>query len=210
MNLWYHLCRFIEHVIACSLYDVRFLNRNNCPKKGPVLLVCNHQSYFDPLLCGMLLNRECDFMAKKGLFNNPMFGRFLRSVNTFPVNQENPGASSIRVTIARLIQNRVVVLFPEGQRTLNGNLQSLKNGFELIARKSKATILPVVIDGAYKVWPYNKKYPNVQLPINVMCGQPIPYDQYSKWNRKEIVDEVSKQFRNMMTDLKKTFGSLTE
>ncbi|MCH9021300.1 MAG: 1-acyl-sn-glycerol-3-phosphate acyltransferase [Planctomycetes bacterium] len=209
MSLWYLVCRFIEHIIACSFYDVRFLGRNNCPKKGPVVLVCNHQSYFDPLLCGLLINRECDFMAKIELFKNPLFGRFLRSVNTFPVDQEKIDVASIRVTINRLKQNRVVVLFPEGQRTMNGHLQSLKSGFELIARKSRATILPVVIDGAFKVWPYNKKYPNIQLPIRVMCGRPIPYDQLSKLSRKEIVDEISKQFRNMMTDLKNTFGNLS-
>jgi len=203
------VCRFFEHIIACSFYDVRFLNRNNCPIKGPVLLVCNHQSYFDPLLCGMLLNRECDFMAKKELFKNPLFGRFLRSVNTFPVDQDKIDVSSIRITINRLKQNRVVVVFPEGQRTMNGHLQSLKSGFELIARKSRATILPVVIDGAFKVWPYYRKYPNIQMPIRVKCGQPIPYEQYSKLSRIEIVVEISKQFRNMLTDLKKTFGSLT-
>jgi len=209
MSLWYLVCRFIEHIIACSFYDVRFLGRNNCPKKGPVLLVCNHQSYFDPLLCGLLLNRECDFMAKTELFKNPLFGRFLRSVNTFPVDQEKIDVASIRNTINRLKQNRVVVVFPEGQRTMNGKLQSLKSGFELIARKSRATILPVVIDGAFKVWPYNKKYPNIQLPIRVMCGHPIPYDQLRKLSRNDIVDEISKQFRNMMTDLKNTFGNLS-
>jgi len=209
MSLWYLVCRFIEHIVACSFYDVRFLNRNNCPKKGPVLLVCNHQSYFDPLLCGLLLNRECDFMAKKELFKNPLFGRFLRSVNTFPVDQKKTDVSSIRITINRLKQNRVVVVFPEGQRTMNGHIQTLKSGFELIARKSRATILPVVIDGAFKVWPYNKKYPNIQLPIRVMCGLPIPYDQFNKLSRNEIVDEISNQFRNMMTHLKKIYGNLS-
>jgi len=208
MSLWYLVCRFILHIAVCCFYDIRFLGRNNCPKNGPVLLVCNHQSYLDPPLCGLAINRECDFMAKIELFKNPFFGRFLRSVNTYPVEQGKTDVSSIRNTINRLKQNRVVVVFPEGQRTENGRLQSLKSGFELIARKSRATILPVVIDGAFKVWPYYKNKPNIQMPIRIMCGHPIPYDQLSKLNRKEFVDEISKRLRNMITDLKKVYEKI--
>ncbi len=203
MNIhpWYWIWKCFMHVTISAFFDLRIYGRENVPLTGPVLFVSNHQSFLDPPMCGMALQRECDFMARKTLFDNPGFGRLIRTLNSFPVEESGGDLATIRTLIDRLKQERAVVIFPEGSRSLDGEIHEFKSGFELIARRSKATTVPVAIEGSRRAWARGGGI-IIGSPIRIMYGQPIPYQQAEGKNKKEYVAQVEQQIRQMHAQLR--------
>lgn len=188
----------------CSFFDVRVYGRENIPDHGPVMLVSNHQSFLDPPLCGMALKRDCDYMARVTLFDNPGLGWWMRTVNVFPVHGGAADIKTFKAIINRLKNNRMVTIFPEGARSYDGRLQEFKNGFELIARKSNATIVPMAIDGAHKAMPRGQKCIRMGQKIRIRYGQPISPDTLKTMSREDFVADITHRIKKMHAELRKS------
>jgi 1-acyl-sn-glycerol-3-phosphate acyltransferase len=165
-------------------------------------MVGNHQSFFDPVLVGYGLGREVDYMARDSLFKNPIFGKLIASFNAFPVKRGEADISAIKETLRRLKENRAVLLFPEGTRSPDGRIRPFKPGLELIARKAKATIVPVVIDGAYDAWPRTSPIPKPFRTIRVIFGKPIAPDDIGKFTPDEFVTFLHQQMIQMQSQIR--------
>jgi 1-acyl-sn-glycerol-3-phosphate acyltransferase len=203
-NLWYQTWRVIFHTLFSAFFDIRVYGRENIPTDGPVLLICNHQSYLDPPLCGMAIKRPCGFMARDGLFKIPIIGPFITSVNSIPIYSDNGGGNlkTFKSLINRLKQNNLVVIYPEGSRCYDGTITKFQNGFELIARKSKATIIPMAIEGAYKALPRGKAYINIGQEIKIAYGHPIPPESIKQMPREDFVTHIETAVKNLHNSLK--------
>jgi 1-acyl-sn-glycerol-3-phosphate acyltransferase len=99
------------------------------------MLVGNHQSYLDPMFCGIYLKRPLYFLARDSLWKNRFFGRLISSVNTIPVKQDKGDLSAMRKVISKLKEGWGVCLFPEGTRTSDGKITPFKPGFGLLCRR---------------------------------------------------------------------------
>ncbi len=205
MRPYYWFWQNYMRLMFTTLYKCQAYNRENVPLEGPVLLVCNHQSFLDPMLCGAPINREVFYMARDTLFKNPIFGAMLRSVNSFPVQRDTADIKGIRDIINRLKTGKAVTMFPEGTRTKDGKIQPFKSGFDVIARRSKATTVPAIIDGAYDVWPRHQLLPGTGT-IRVMYGQPITPEECKALSREEFVARINTQMRQMQNDLRSRYG----
>jgi len=159
MRLWYKFWQVASMVVFCGFFRVRVFGRENVPLTGPVILLCNHQSFLDPILCGLGLQRELDYVARDSLFHNRWFGKYISSLNAFPIQRDRADVAAIKLIIERLKNDRAIVLFPESTRTPDGKIRPIKSGFELIARKSRATTVPVVVDGAFEAWSRHQRLP---------------------------------------------------
>ena len=85
---WYSVIRHIFNIITYGLFRMKVYGRERIPEKGAFIVAANHASYFDPPLLGTAMStRLIHFMAKEELFKNPLMGRFLRYVHTFPVRR---------------------------------------------------------------------------------------------------------------------------
>lgn len=171
-NLWYRLWRRAFQVGFAALWHVRVFNRCVEPVRGPVVYISNHQSYLDPILMTMGLLRPCSYMARASLFKPPGFGPLIRSLNAFPVDRDQVDMSAMKEAIARAKAGGQVVIYAEGTRTLDGRIAPLLPIAALPARRAGATIIPVVIDGAYECWPRTQILPSPGH-ITVQYGQPI-------------------------------------
>ncbi|MBN2375925.1 MAG: 1-acyl-sn-glycerol-3-phosphate acyltransferase [Sedimentisphaerales bacterium] len=201
MRAWYCFWQFSAQVVFSTFFDIRAYGRENVPQTGPVLLACNHQSFIDPILCGFGIYRECDFVARESLFRNPTFGRYISSLNAFPIHRDQADLAGIRSIIKRLQNGSAIVLFPEATRTTDGRIRPIKSGFELIARRSQATTVPVVIDGAFETWPRHQRLPRPGK-ISIMYGSAITAEQTKKLKRQGLVREVDRQLRQMQHELR--------
>ena len=205
MNFWYHMWRVILNTLISLFFDVRVYGRENIPRTGPVLLISNHQSFLDPPLCGMAIRRPCGFMGRVSLFNNPILGWFIRSVNTIPIYGEEGGGSDIKTfksLISRLKNNQMVVIYPEGSRCYDGTVDEFQRGFELIARKSNATIVPMAIEGAYKALPRGKRFICMGEKIRISYGQPISPETLTAMPRDELVANIAERVTKLHADLR--------
>lgn len=159
-------------------HDVQWLHPERVPATGPVLIVANHQSYYDPpLIGGGITTRPLDYLARAGLFKNPLFGGFISAFNAFPIKEDSGDRAALEAVIGRLEAGGAVLLFPEGRRTRDGHVMPLKRGMALILRRARCPVLPVAIDGVYDVFPPGQGKPSLfRGPIGVHYGQPIEHE----------------------------------
>lgn len=205
MRLWYNFNRNVALVHMVSLFGLRTYGRERVPYDRPVLLVSNHQSYLDPMIVGCGLPCELDFTPRASLFDNRVFGAFIRSLNAFPLERGQADIAAIKRIITRLRQGRSVVLFPEGTRTRDGRITPFKEGLDLIARRAEVATVPVVVDGAFEAWPRHQAVPSLS-PISVMYGQAITAEQTGRMRRQEFVGLVNERLREMQGQLRRMAG----
>ncbi|MHC4062530.1 MAG: lysophospholipid acyltransferase family protein, partial [Planctomycetota bacterium] len=83
-TFWYWLARWVCRVFCILFFHYRVYGRENVPDEGAFLLISNHQSYLDPLFCGVSLKRHLNFLARESLFVNRFFGLLISSVDAIP------------------------------------------------------------------------------------------------------------------------------
>jgi len=179
----------------------------NVPKSGPLILASNHASFLDPPLVGSALPREINYLARDTLFRFPVIGWLLREVNAVPVDREGGGAAGLKAILDRLLAGNGIILFPEGTRTIDGNLQKPRAGIGLTVIKSDAPVVPVRIFGTYEALGKRDKFPRPHK-VSVIFGQPLDFSAFraeskhcSKPRLKEIYAEIANQIMNAIATL---------
>jgi 1-acyl-sn-glycerol-3-phosphate acyltransferase len=192
-RLWYQVPQRLLQLAAVAVYRVRYFGRQNIPATGGVLVVSNHQSHLDPMLIGVGCSRHMNYVARESLFFAP-FGWLLRSVGAFPIDRDGIGLGGIKESLKRLKQGELVLIFPEGTRTRDGRIAPFRPGFTALAVRSKAAILPVAVDGAFRVWPRWRKFPGLGR-IRVRYGVPIMPAEVAALEERELLAEVERRVR---------------
>jgi 1-acyl-sn-glycerol-3-phosphate acyltransferase len=157
--------------------------------RGGVLLVSNHQSFLDPVLATMWLERESSYMARDSLFTRAGFRRLIESLNAFPVRRGTADVGAIKEGLRRLKQGMALVVFPEGTRTRDGQIGPMLPGLGAIAMKARVPVVPVLIDGAFQSWPRERKLP-APGDIIVEYGHPIVPAEYAGLSPEALSEEV--------------------
>src|SRR3954471_8289938 len=158
---------------ASAFLDLKVFGVENVPARGGALVVCNHQSYLDPVVLSAKVRRPLCFMGKKELFEGPpACTRLLRALGAFPVHQGQRDLHAVREAIARLRAGQLVNIFPEGARTPDGEIGKIQEGIALIDRYAQVPLVPAVIAGAYAAWPIHRRFPR-PWPIRVHFGPPM-------------------------------------
>jgi len=196
---WYWIARWICRLFCILFFQVRTYGRDNIPRKGPFIIVSNHQSYFDPIFCAGPINRQSSFIARDTLFTNRFFASLISSVNAIPVKLGEPDISAMRKVLEKLKKGGGVTLFPEGTRTCDGKIIPFKPGLALLARRGNAPIVPVLIDGAFECWPKNKMLFNTGR-IHITYGKPITVEKVRDMGDKKLAEFLTKILRKMQTE----------
>ena len=172
------------------------------PRRGPVLVVSNHQSHFDPPLVGAGCWRRMNYLARETLFRFAPLGWLIRSLDAIPIDRDGLGLNGIKESLRRLKRGEMVLIFPEGTRTRDGEVAPFRPGFTVLAARSKAWILPVAIEGAFDAWPRSQKLPRLGT-IHVLYGKPIPPEEVAGCDERELVAEVERRGPPVPRDLRK-------
>jgi 1-acyl-sn-glycerol-3-phosphate acyltransferase len=204
--LWYAILWCPCYAISQLLFRYRFSGKNHVPLDGPVLLVSNHQSNLDPVLVGLACPRQLKYLARVGLFFFP-FNLWIRALGAFPIDRERGALAGIRTTLKLLKENNAVLIFPEGSRTYDGGLQPMLPGFCLLARRSRATLVPVAFDGAFAALRRGAIVPRPNS-IRLEFDAPIPPAQYEQLSDAELTELVSRRiaetFERVQQELRAT------
>ncbi len=198
---WYGLLQFMSQMLYIVLTQGRAYHCDRVPTHGGVLVISNHQSYFDPILVALPICRPFNPMARDTLFRNPLFGALIRSLYAFPVRRGSADMTAVKEAIRRLRQNRIVLMFPEGTRTRDGSILPLQPGVVLIAQRAGVPILPAVIDGAFESWPRRSLLPSPH-PISVIYGQPISNDELKKADPQEVIQRLHKEMVALQSEVR--------
>ena len=139
--------------VAELAFRLKIYGRENLIEQGPAILASNHASYLDPPLVGVACRKEVFYLARKTLFEKPVLGPLLPRINCIPVDRDRGDVGAVRTLLRLLKEGKRVVVFPEGTRSKDGNLQPARGGLGLIIAKSLAPVVPVRIFGSYAAFP---------------------------------------------------------
>ena len=197
-RIWYRLLQLICRLIAVLVFRFRVGGRHHLPESGGVLLLCNHQSHLDPVLVGIGCNRRLNYLARETLFNFPQLGWLIRSLDAIPIDRDGLGMSGLKETLRRLKRGEIVLVFPEGTRSGDGQLKPLRPGFSAIAQRAGAFLVPVAIDGAYDAWPRQRKFPRSAV-IRVEFGLPLAPAEAKSMSDRELVELIHGRIAECLT-----------
>ncbi len=172
MNPYYWLGYHLSRLIGRLFFRLRVIHRERMIQTGPVILAMNHQSYLDPPLAGITCDRAIYFLARRTLVEVPLLGWLLPKLNVIPVNQEGIDRSALKALIGVLKSGNAALVFPEGSRTLDGNLQPAQPGLGLMIAKTLAPVVPMRIFGAHQALPRGGGGLHF-VPITIVVGEPI-------------------------------------
>jgi 1-acyl-sn-glycerol-3-phosphate acyltransferase len=200
-RVWYRLLQRLLQLLAVVVYRVRYSGWHNIPAEGGVLVVSNHQSHLDPPLVGIGCPRPMNYLARDTLFRFAPFGWLIHSVGAIPIDREGIGLSGIKEALRRLKRGEMVLIFPEGTRTRDGEIAPFRPGFTTLAVRSKAAILPVAIEGAFQVFPRWRKFPGPGR-IRVHFGKPILPAEFAGRDERELLAEVERRVHQCHVEIR--------
>jgi 1-acyl-sn-glycerol-3-phosphate acyltransferase len=193
-DLLYRGTRSSCRLVSLICFDFRIEGQSKMPASGPVLVLCNHQSNFDPVLIGTSFERRLTFLAKRSLFNVPGLRFLIESYDAVPIDRDKGGLEGLRAILAKLKEGKAVLIFPEGTRSRTGALLPIKGGFLSVARRSQATLLPMSLVGGSEVLTRESILPR-RRPIASVVGDGIPFTAYEKLSDTEVVELVANSMK---------------
>jgi 1-acyl-sn-glycerol-3-phosphate acyltransferase len=192
MDRLYGFC----HYVVTVLYDIAFRGEvaglEHVPRRGPFLIACNHASHLDPPIVGGMISRQVCFFARKTLWHPGFATWWLNNVGTIPVDRD--GGSDVQAfkrVLQALKEEKALILFPEGTRSPDGQLQKAKPGVGLIVCKSQVPVVPVRIFDSHRAFGRGGGL-RLGTPIDVVYGPPLApseYDPGKSSDRYQIASE---------------------
>lgn len=171
--------RFLVQFFGRIFYRVRVEGLGNLPAAGGVVLVCNPVSYADTIPLTLACPRKLRFTSFEGLFSLQLLGRCLTAFGSIPVSPDR-AKEALQRTAACAKSGECILLFPEGQITLDGRLQEIKRGYEIIARQANCPVVAVRIEGLWgSIFPNERgnfffKWPHVwRRNIRIRFSRPL-------------------------------------
>jgi long-chain acyl-CoA synthetase len=205
---WYMVSRLIQ-VIALDRFHLRVSGIEKLPKSGAYILSSNHQSYFDPLILASVLPPpvfdKVFAVGTSEIFGKGFMLRLARSLRTVVVDPDANLIPAMRAGAFGLSQGRPLILYPEGERSIDGTPRTFKKGAAILSIHQQVPIVPVAIDGFYTAWPRNKPFQGF-APLKLALGDPIippPESEASEAAYEKVTAELRDQVVNMWEELRR-------
>lgn len=193
-RLWQAFLKFLARLTAVTVFHIRRRGERLMPPTGGGLVMSNHQSNLDPVIIGLCCERRLNYVARQTLLTFAPLRWLLNSLDAIPIDRDGIGLGGLKETLRRLKRGELVLLFPEGTRTRDGEVQSIKPGFCALARRAEVPLVPVAMDGAFDAWPRQRSFPR-PATIHVQFGEPILPAQVKLFSDEQLVQEVERRIR---------------
>ena len=215
MEPMYAVARAILVPFLTLLFRWRLIGAENIPKQGPVIVACNHISYFDPLCHAYMINRgkrKCRFFAKAELWKNPFLKFVLTHAHQIPVERGTGETGPVEKAIEWLGKGELVVIYPEATITTNPDLTPMqgKTGVGRVALATGAPVVPIAVWGSHWVRPKKRKPVQKWRRLIVLeAGEPMRFDDLKGKDEaeaaREVTDRVVGELDRLVRELHKIY-----
>ena len=186
--MFYLIIKILLTPFFWLIYRPKVINLGRLFFRGKAILISNHFSLGDPIRLAFVAPRPIHFMAKQELFDSKLKRFFLTQLLAFPVYRKQADMLSLKQAMAVLDKNHIFGIFPEGRRSLTGELDSFEKGAAFLAIRCNAPIIPIYAD------PYWKKRGQIRMII----GETIHPDEVAKSFAGRSVDAVTDAIRDAL------------
>lgn len=187
-------------------YRWRAQGREHIPRKGPLLVVANHQSYLDSCGVGCALTPwVVAHVARSGLYRSRFFGWLIGNLNTIPIRSEDGegDTAAMKEILRRLAAGHCVIIFPEGSRSIDGRMSPFKPGTALIVKRAACPVIPAAIEGAFDAWPRARKRPRLLgARLAVKFAPPISAEELVRIGPRESLRIIERRIDAMRLELR--------
>jgi long-chain acyl-CoA synthetase len=206
-SFWYLISRLTQ-VISLDRFDLKVSGLEKLPKNGPYIISSNHQSYLDPLILASVIPAEQFYrlfaVGTSEIFGKGLMRRLARSLKTVVVDPDANLVPAMRAGAFGLRHGLSLVLYPEGERSIDGTPRIFKKGAAILSIHLQVPIVPVAIEGFYEVWPRNKPFQGFK-PLKIKFGNPIlppPESMASEEAYEKLTAELRSRVVSMWDDLR--------
>lgn len=208
---------FLDIIYACILlsvkvglrlkYRIHVEGMENIPRDGPAVFLCNHTSVADSFFIGCFLPRKIYFMAKSTEFESAALRLFFYLSRSFPVRRYDIDPISLRNAMRVLSSGGMVGIYPEGERTWDGQMLPFRNGTIRFLLAAGVPIIPAGISGAFENQPrWGGKIGSADVRLAV--GRPINAPKIAgKKQTREDIKELSDRIRSRISALAQGRGA---
>ena len=191
---WFVFGKFVS-LLAHLFFRLRVSGRDKLPRSGPLILSPNHQSFFDPPIVASQipwrLFKSTFYLGTTEIFGRGMFGFLSRTFRLVPVDPDSNLVEGMRAAAFGLKKGYNLVLYPEGERTIDGAPKTFKKGAAILSTHFKVPIYPVALEGFYEAWPRGQRFPRLSK-LYIRFGDPVhpPAEESSEAPYREVTDEL--------------------
>ncbi len=207
-GFWFLASRVLQ-MISFDLFRLRVSGLEKLPKTGAFILSSNHQSYIDPLILASVtpwqLFRRLFAVGTSDVFGKPFMRGIARSLKTIVVDPDANLIPAMRAGAFGLRQGLILIIYPEGERSIDGTPKVFKKGAAILSIHMQAPIVPVAIEGFYDAWP-RKKFFQRFAPLEIAIGDPIvppPESEASEQAFEKLTAELKARVVSMWEKLPK-------
>jgi 1-acyl-sn-glycerol-3-phosphate acyltransferase len=155
------------------VHGVRWRHAERVPRAGPIILAPTHASFYDPFIVSIPVRRRFSYFTRASYFFFPL-GPIIHYLSAFPADLEKRFDRKAYEQAKRILEgNGALVLFPEGTRTLDGELGPIHGGVAMLALDAGATIIPVSVCGTFEAWPRTRQLFRLWRPIVITYHHPL-------------------------------------
>jgi long-chain acyl-CoA synthetase len=152
----------------------------NIPRTGKCIFCVNHGSYLDAFIVEAALpaslGKSLFFVGFKAYFEQPFIRNIVKYIRVIPIDPGMHFVEAMQASSYVLKNDKIVCIFPEGQRTIDGNVKEFKKGVGILAKELDIPLIPVFITGSYESWPRTKPFPK-PYPVKITFGRPFDFEE---------------------------------
>ncbi|MFH1397082.1 MAG: AMP-binding protein [Candidatus Omnitrophota bacterium] len=211
MWLFAEILRLVSRVI----WGLKVLGTENIPRTGKCILCVNHGSYLDAFIVEAAmpasLRKGLFFVGFRAYFEQFFIKDIIKYIRVIPIDPGMHFVEAMQAASYVLKNDKMVCIFPEGQRTIDGNVKEFKKGVGILAKELNIPLIPVLITGSYESWPRTKSLPR-PYPIKITFGRPFNFDELKveglKLGAKDEYEAIALGIRQEVIKLKKQVAGL--
>ena len=197
-SILYEVVRGIALIVFHTVIPVRIHNRKRLDREAPYVMIANHNHALDPVVMAMgVKHRQIIFLGKKELGKSKLLQNLLTRVHCILVDRHNVDMEAMRACMKAVKMKKILLIFPEGTRHHEGQMEQIENGTALIAMRAKSPVVPIYFD---------RKLSLFRL-TNLYIGEPIPYDDLlAEGINAETCEKMNERMRETFRGMIRDFG----
>ena len=207
----------VQRLIIPSLLKLwlkEVCGKENVPLDGRFIVTPNHQSFLDDWIPSSIivptLNKELHMYVNRKFFKNALFRWYLNNHESIPVEvykgegHKKINEEAFKKAIGYLENGEPICIYPEGHRSIDGELQKAKLGAAKLALRARVPVLPFGIIGSREAFPKGTYFPKIRRVVKVKIGKPIFFDRY--YGKQDDIKVLSKVTNIIMNEIGKLIG----